>query len=238
MHIPRLFAVIHKFELASGQSLNVKKTSALLIGKAKKLQSLPLLSDDMCRRYGIDQADKGLGIITATPPQITKQWTEQHTDFRQACVTDMAHMRTSCISSRIHIAKAAKASKLLYQNSVQVPPNANTIIHCTQNALDEAVFGNQYANYPVVRQATCQPRCDGGLGHTHLATRLKAEWASLALAANTSHEPWTAMWRNNLHLTYKANIANFASSTCSFHLLRDNPKLTELQRRAYGSIDR
>ena len=191
--VKRLFRVIEKYELASGQSLNASKTSAVLLGSEKQVEASSPLLQKHCKQFGVDQVDVGLGITAGTQAQIDTEWETDHVKFREECTRKAKQLRVEMgTTARVTIVKSTMAAKLPYKASVQVATNADAIIWKTQQVLNECILGEKGEGRmeAITNELSHQKKENGGLGHIHLATRHRAEWAALAGTLHDEEEPW------------------------------------------------
>ena len=135
--------------------------------------------------------------------------------------------------------RGAYASRLFYEEQVQVPGSAEEEIRKTQRVFNEAVFGvtgrggHAFVSYPH----SYQLHEDGGLGHIDLMSRMKAEWASLCVRMWGREDSWKGLWRDALAEAY-AGIPGLLEGNCSFKLF-EGADASPVQKRAvaaWGSL--
>ena len=151
-------------------------------------------------------------------------------------------MQRNYMRCRVTIVRSAMAAKLPYKASVQVSTDADAIIWKTQQVLNECVLGKagEGRTEAITNELSYQKREDGGLGHIHLATRHRAEWAALAGTLHDKEEPWRAIWWERLREIYGPLAEpGLEASTCSFKKCKEMTEASEQQRRAmeaWGSL--
>ena len=140
--VPRLFAIIREFEVASGQKLNEEKSVGVLFG-AERVRQVSLPSGvGSWVRFGEEKVDKTLGVAVGTESQVRDQWSKLHGGVREECTARMSRLRGELsVSARCDLVRGAYASRLFYEEQVQVPRTADVEIARTQRAFNEAVFG-------------------------------------------------------------------------------------------------
>jgi hypothetical protein len=162
---------------------------------------LGVLGKDNCVPFGEGVADKGLGVVVGTPEQVDEQWAKEHASVRAECARKMEQLGGMCTSSKVNLIKGMYAARLPYRAAVQVSRKADEELGHTQRVFDTALFG-EGGHCFASRQTSYQPRWDGGVGHIHVASRMRAEWAHLAAQLGTSEEMWAAVWRDELEGVY------------------------------------
>jgi hypothetical protein len=160
---------------------------------------------------------------------------------RDECKSRMRELRKELgPTARVTVVKGAYASKLLYQSKIQVPANADQEIEKTQSVFDRALFGepgNSGTFYFVNRETAYQHPRDGGLGHVHLRSKLRAEWGALALSLAGQHAAWKDIWIEEMEEVYGSlATADLTRTTCSFELFRGSGRGSEVQRRALDAV--
>eukprot|EP00964_Phaeocystis_antarctica_P089823 scaffold57377_cov34-Phaeocystis_antarctica.AAC.1 len=121
---------------------------------------------------------------------------------------------------------------------VQVPREADAQIEQTQAVFDRAVFGEPGdAFYFVSRDMAYQHPRDGGLGQVHLKSKLRAEWAGLALSLAGREDTWKSVWLEELRAVY-GELADpgIVHTTCGFELFKAHTRASEVQRRALDAV--
>ena len=121
---------------------------------------------------------------------------------------------------------------------VQVPREADAQIEQTQAVFDRAVFGEPGdAFYFVSRDMAYQHPRDGGLGQVHLKSKLRAEWAGLALSLAGREDTWKSVWLEELRAVY-GELADpgIVHTTCGFELFKAHTQASEVQRRALDAV--
>ena len=138
--------------------------------------------------------------------------------------------------------KGALAAKIPYKAAVQVATNADAILWRTQQTLNDCVLGGTKGERTeaITNELAYQSRKEGGLGHIHLMSRMKAEWASLVGTLHDNREPWRILWWERLKEIYGPLAEpDLERSTCAFKKCVDMGDASELQRRAmeaWGSL--
>ena len=223
--LPKLFAMIEEFELASGQILNPEKSSTILLGEEKG-RRLPIKGMRWVD-YGIDRLDEGLGIVIGTEREIRSQWEEKLTKVSDACksrLMELKHILST--TAKVRLIQGAYASKLAYTQEVQVPTNAEALLAVAQRKMDYAALGS----YPFITyERAYQPWEDGGIGQVHLESRAKASWGSLAIELLKTPDTWKGMWWNELRKVY-GDLADkdLIEGTCGFKKFKLTYDCTEL----------
>ena len=187
--------------------------------------------------------DAGLGITTGTQEQVNSQWEADHEGFRKECEKQMRHLKGEIgITARILLVKGALAAKIPYKAAVQVATHADGILWKTQQVLNDCVLGGTKGGRTeaITNELAYQSREEGGLGHIHLMSRMKAEWASLVGTLHDNKEPWRILWWERLREMYGPLAEpGLERSTCAFKKCADMRDASELQRRAmeaWGSL--
>ena len=113
-------------------------------------------------------------------------------EFRQECEQKMRYFRKEMgTTARVLVVKGAMAAKLPYKAAVQVSTEANTVLWRTQQVLNECVLGKrgEGRTEAITDELSYQSRGNGGLGHIHLSSRMKVEWAVLVGTLHDDTEP-------------------------------------------------
>ena len=237
--LPKLFAVIDGFQIASGQELEASKSSTILLGTEAEKYGDTLSAQHAGMkwvRYGVDETDKGLGIRVGSKAQVTAQWKELLGGVNTDCASRMSALKEElCTTAKVTLVRGAYAARIPYQAGAQIPPEkeAEAIIRDTQQTLDRAVFNGFYF---VTRHTARQPREEGGINQIDLRRRLQAEWASLCIDMLNRKDSWHTYWWDGLERTYGAlGDKELMQSTCAFRLLR-KANVSELQKQAFRAF--
>ena len=225
---------------ASGQIMSVEKFVVILLGTSIH-EARPNINIREWQRYGLDEADKSLGIRVDTPVRIADQWYAKQREVEQLAVDVTAGRRLAgSIYARSTLAKGGFASKVFYTFKIQAPYEGarRIVFDALQKTMNRLVFGG-FCNITI--DTAQQPPCDGGVGHLHVERRMHAEWAHLA-GQLTNHEPaaWKNVWWRNLRDVYgELCDRDLLLSTCSYQLLKLRAAPSQVQQcamMAWGAL--
>ena len=231
--VPKLFEILRKYELASGQALNASKSVAVLVGEAKH-QCRPCNAEITYAVYGEEEIEESLGITAAEKEALHEQMEARHAKVRKEATEKIKYVRQEMgVSARIKVATVMFASKLPYCDGIQVPRDGETILSATQRALDEVVFGERgKAWHFVARETAMQEKGNGGLDQVDVEARAEAEWASHVTAMLGETDSWKEMWWEELRKVYGPLAGKqLLQGTCAFRLFQGSESATEVQRR-------
>ncbi len=215
---------VKRWELASGQVLSAEKLTIILLGTeiAQHATPPPELTYARLVRYGVDEADKSIGIRVGDAAQVATQWHRMLADIEQMATDCTAGRRLAGnIYARSALAKGAFVSKVYHTFLVQVPEQKvrNAIIKRLQALVNSLVFGKYSGAKNCVHQ---QPVRDGGIGHLDVKARLRANWTGLIMQlCQADAAPWKNIWWHAMRARYgDLATSRLVFSKCSFHLLR------------------
>ena len=237
--VSTLMEVVKRFETASGQELNPAKSVGVIFGEEKQ-KAKPTSGGVKWVRFGEEPlTEKALGIVVGTEEQVSEQWKVLMGGVREECRERMRLLRRELgATARVNVVRGAYASKALYQAKVQVPKDADAQMEETQGVFDRAVFGEPGdAFYFISRNTAYQHPRDGGLGQVHLKSKVRAEWAGLALSLAGREDTWKSVWLEEMKAIY-GELADpgIVHTTCGFELFKGNTQASEVQRRALDAV--
>jgi hypothetical protein len=148
---------------ASSQVNSVSKFTIVLLGTMIHAQRPAHLKIKEWVRYGLDEADKNLGLRMGTTEQIAAQWGKMHRVIEQLATDVTAGRRLAgSVYARSALAKGAFASKMFHTFKMQAPCAATrtTVFRNIQKVINQLVFGKFFQ----IRTDTAQqPYKDGGV---------------------------------------------------------------------------
>ena len=190
-------------ERASCELISLEKLTITLLGKSMIEAPRPDVRIKEWIRYGMDEADKCLGIRVAKPSQVAEQWFQKAAEIEQLAVDVAAGRRLAgSVYARSKLAKGAFASKIFHTFKVQAPfePAQREVTKRIQDTLNQLVFGGFNG---VALETAEQPSCDAGVGHINIRRRLEAEWAHLVTYLMSSEQAaWKNVWWYELRKVY------------------------------------
>ena len=225
-----------KWRQASRQIMSPGKFTVVLLGDTSDatVAELRAFYDGDIVRYGIDEADKNLGIRVGDDDQIAEQWYGKLRDMQQLAIDVAAGRRLGgSVYARSAIAKGAFGSKVYHSCRIQAPaPHLQRrILSKMQVILNKLVFGG----YKGISMAQAhQDFCDGGVKHLDIAKRMQAEHAQIAQQLiNADEAAWKNVWWHHLRKIYGALCdRDLLTGTCTFALLAQSRSPSNVQRAA------
>ena len=195
-------------------------------------------------RYGVDEADKNLGIHVGNANQTGHHWLKMSEEVAKLAMETTAGRRLGgSVYARSMLAKGAFASKIVHTFRLQVPIAGarENIFKSLQRTLNTLVFGGFHG---VTVRASQQPPEDGGLGHINIERKMQAEWARLTgQLLDGKPAVWKNIWWSELRTVYGDILTtpDLLHSTCRFELLDAAAGPSELEKvalRAWGSLQK
>jgi ribonuclease HI/GNAT superfamily N-acetyltransferase len=240
-HLKPMFEVMRKFQLASGQSMNADKSSAVLVGDQCGRQGRAGVALENWFEYGRDELDPGLGVTVGTEEQVARYTTRLHERVRQECAEELRVKQGELsLTARHRLINGKYAARLPYELKSNVARNADAENAQTQATFDQALWKRlegKRREQPFSTRQAVQPEAEGGVGHIHVQSRIEAEWADNALALVRRPDDWKAAWLEVLERSYgPLATPDLLHSTCAFHAVAGNPEMLELQRRSLQAL--
>ena len=214
--------------------VSIEKLTITLLNKRIQPSQLDHIPFESVIQYGVQEADKCLGIRVATPGLVGDPWYAKVAEIEQMAIDVTAGRRLSgSIYARSAVAQGAFISKVFHTFAVQAPFEGarDVAIKRLQEVVNRLVFSKFYN---VTLATAMQPAKDAGIGHINVRRRLQAGWARhIHRLMSPRPAAWKNVWWFELRQIYGPLVDyDMPLTTCTYQLVNMSVGPSQIQKLA------